>query len=98
MTPTAETGSAADPADILPGAGKTGALIIPSHDTGHAKYEWDKNDPEDVAEARRIFNEKKKQGYSFYRVDPKGGGKGEVIKEFDPNAGQIIAVPAFTGG
>lgn len=87
-----------DEADVLPGAGKTGALIIPSRDTGHAKYEWDKNDPKDVADARAIFNEKKKQGYSFYRVDPKTGDKGEVIREFDPNAGQIFAVAPFAGG
>lgn len=85
-------------ADLLPSAGKTGALIVPSWDTGHAKYEWDKDDPADVEEARKIFNEKKKLGYSAYRVDPKSGDKGEILKEFDPNAGQIIMVPAFKGG
>ena len=26
------------------------------------------------------------------------GDKGQVIKEFDPHAGSIIAVPAFSGG
>lgn len=91
MTPT-------DTADILPGEGKTGVFIVPSYDTGHAKYEWDKNDPKDIAEARKIFDDKKKQGYSFFRVDPKNGDKGEQIKEFDPGAGKIIAVPAFAGG
>lgn len=93
LTPVTE-----DTADTLPRAGKTGALIVPSHDTGHAKYEWDKNDAADVSEARRIFDEKKKQGYSAYRVDPKSGNKGEVIREFDPEAGQVIMVPPFAGG
>lgn len=78
--------------------GKTGCLVVPSFDTGHAKYEWDKDDPDDVAEAKRIFEEKKKQGYSFFRVDPKIGDKGEKIATFDPKAEKIIAVPAFAGG
>lgn len=87
-----------DPADIHPRAGKTGVLIIPSHDTGHAKYEWDVGSTTDTAEARAHFNAMRKKGYTAYRVDPKSGDKGEIIKEFDPSAGQIIMIPAFAGG
>lgn len=85
-------------ADAVASAGKTGCLIVPSHDTGHATYEWDKADPADVAEARKIFAEKKKLGYVAYRVDPKSGDKGAVIKDFDPEAGKVVLLPPFAGG
>jgi hypothetical protein len=86
-----------DPADVLPGVGKTGALIVPDA-TGHAKYEWDKEDPADVEEMRKIFNQKKALGFSAYRIDPKTGDKGSIIKEFDPTAERVILVPPMAGG
>ena len=85
-------------ADAIATEGKTGCLIVPSFDTGHATHQWDKDDPEDVAEARKTFNKLKGLGYSFFRVDPKSGDKGQQIKDFDPAAGKIIATPAFAGG
>lgn len=87
-----------DDADVTPDAGKTGCLVVPSFDTGHAKYSWDKHDKDDVAKAEKTFNDKLKLGYAAFRVDPKTGDKGEKIKKFDPNAEQIILVPAFAGG
>lgn len=85
-------------ADAVASDGKTGCLIVPKYDEGHAKCEWDKDDPDDVKAARESFEHYKKLGYAFFRVDPKTGDKGEKIAAFDPNAGKIIAVPAFAGG
>ena len=96
MTPTAT-----DDVDLLPPAGKTGALIIPKFDQGHAKLAWDKNDPKDVEIAREEFKKAKASGYAAYRVDPKdpkGNTKGEILTEFDPNAEQIIMLPQLKGG
>lgn len=73
-------------------------LIIPSYNEGHAEYRWNKNDPKDVEQAREAFIKQKAKGYLAYRVDPKTGDKGEVIKEFDPSAEKIIMVPPIAGG
>lgn len=73
-------------------------MIVPSWDEGHAEIRWKKNDPKDIEIARTTFVEKKAKGYMAYRVDPKTGDKGEVLKEFDPNAEQIILLPPFAGG
>lgn len=76
----------------------TGTLIIPQWDTGHAEFKWDKNDAKDIDLARETFVKYKAKGYMAYRVDPKSGGKGEVLKEFDPKAEQIIMTPPLAGG
>ena len=85
-------------ADVLPSAGKTGVLIVPKYDEGHAKFEWDSENETDVREAREQFDRLKKLGYSFFLVDPKTGEQGKKVSDFDPKAGKIIAVPAFQGG
>lgn len=87
-----------DPAGVRPSAGKTGVLVVPSWDTGHAKFEWDQADKADVEAARKHFVELKAKGYLCYRVDPKTGDKGAVVKEFDPGAEKLIMVPPFAGG
>lgn len=87
-----------EPVDVSPGVGKSGVLIIPTYDQGHATFKWDKKDPKDVEIARDAFIKNKARGYSAYRVDPKTGDKGEIIKEFDPNAEQIIMLPPLAGG
>lgn len=85
-------------ADVLPAEGKTGVLLIPKFDEGHAKIEWDSKDPKDVEAARDMFIKQKAKGYAAYRVDPKNGDKGEKITEFDPKAEKIIMIPAIAGG
>ena len=85
-------------ADVLPSEGKTGCLLVPAWDTGHSKIEWDKKDKNDLDATRKYFLELKAKGYTFYRVDPKSGDKGAVIKEFDELAEKIIAVAPMAGG
>lgn len=85
-------------ADVLPAEGKTGVLLIPSWNEGHAKIEWDAKDPNDVEAARDMFVKNKAKGYAAYRVDPKSGDKGEKITEFDPKAEKIIMIPQIAGG
>jgi hypothetical protein len=75
-----------------------GVMIVPKWDEGHAEFKWKKGDPKDVEDARKYFLEKKAEGYLAYRVDPKSGDKGEVMKEFDPNAGHVFLIPPMKGG
>lgn len=84
--------------DIAPAVGKTGLIIVPSWDEGHAEFNWSRDDEKDVEAARVYFTRMKALGYAAYRADPKTGGKGEVLKEFDPKAEKIIMVPPFAGG
>ena len=47
--------------------------------------------------ARAAFNAMKGKGYAAYRSD--GGERGdEIIRRFDPEAGEIVMVPPLQGG
>jgi len=66
--------------------------------SGDLKVIWDKNNPDEVAAARAQFIElTTKKRFLAYKVLDKAGEKGEVIKEFDPNAERIILAPQMVG-
>lgn len=65
--------------------------------TGDSKTIWNPDSPDEVAAAEVQFNTLKKKGYLAYSVEA-DGGKGRVIKEFDPKAGKIILSPPMAGG
>lgn len=81
-----------------PSSGKSGVLIIPKWDEGDVRCEWDKKRKDEVEAARKQFVELKAKGYKAYRVDPKNGETGAVIKEFDEQIEKIVMVPPFAGG
>jgi hypothetical protein len=65
--------------------------------TGHKTVKWDRNEPDEVASARKDFEEFKKKGYSAFRtVD--GDRRGERMETFDPNAEGLIMVAPLRGG
>jgi hypothetical protein len=64
---------------------------------GDIKTVWDPDKKTEVAEARLTFERMKRRGYLAYEVK-KRGEKGEVIHEFDPDAGKIILAPPMAGG
>lgn len=67
--------------------------------SGDLKIIWDKNNADEVAAARAQFKElTEKKRFLAYKVLDKAGEKGEVIKEFDPNAERIILAPQMVGG
>lgn len=72
-------------------------LAIMDH-TGDTKIIWDKNQPDEVDNARETFNRLKKKGYLAFKVEGKDGTKGEVVREFDPNAERMILSPPVVGG
>lgn len=77
---------------------KTGEMAVMGRE-GDTKHAWDKNNPADVALARRTFNSFKQKGYAAFRVqDGSTEKKGEQIDEFDPEAERIIFSPPLRGG
>ena len=65
--------------------------------TGDSKTIWDPNNADEVAQARKTFNDLKAKGYSAYKVRD-DGKKAEIMVSFDPQAGKLILSPAMAGG
>lgn len=72
-------------------------MSIMDPDEGDVKVKWDPGDDDQVEVARTTFNKLKKKGMLIYRLG-KTGRKGEVLREFDPEAKRIIATPRQIGG
>jgi hypothetical protein len=70
------------------------AVMGPEGDT---KLIWDSDNEDEVANARRTFDDLRCKNYTAYSVK-KSGKKGKVITEFDPDAEKIILVPHVIGG
>ncbi len=64
---------------------------------GDLKIEWDQDRPDEVAHARKCFDEAQKKGMLIYKMT-RGGSKGDVLTAFDPTAERIIATPRYVGG
>lgn len=65
--------------------------------TGDTRHTWDRNNAEEVAEMRALFDRMKAKGMVAYSVK-RSGEKDKTIKQFDPNAEKIIFAPATVGG
>ena len=66
---------------------------------GDLKKMWDRNNPDEVEDARRSFNHLVKEKHHMaYRVIDEDGKKGEMMREFDPDAGRMIITPPYRGG
>lgn len=65
--------------------------------SGDTKVEWDPNKTEETEAARDTFKKLMDKGYYAYRVTA-AGGRGEMIKNFDPHAQKIIMAPRMAGG
>lgn len=64
---------------------------------GDYKVVWDPEDADEVATAKKAFDDLRKKGHNAYEVGRKGK-QGDLIREFDPEAGQIILAPPMQGG
>ena len=63
---------------------------------GHVSIRWKKAVPEDVEQACQMFADLVKAGYAAFAS--KRGKKDVQIKEFDPEATEIVMVPPIAGG
>lgn len=75
---------------------ETGRLEIMDR-TGDTKVFWDRNNSVEVAAAKAQFDLLSGKGYAAFKLNS-DGLKGELIREFDPNAERIQLVPAKAGG
>lgn len=74
------------------------SLHIPD-ETGDTRIMWDPRDRDEVSAAKAAFDAAKKKGMIAYSVDANGeANTGEVIREFDPQAGKIIMARQTAGG
>ncbi len=64
---------------------------------GDTKLVWDSENEDEVANARRTFDDLKKKSYAAFAVGAKGK-QGERIQAFDPTAESLIMVPPIAGG
>jgi hypothetical protein len=71
--------------------------------SGDTRVEWDPEVPAEVEAARAHFDTMTRppsrggKGYLAYTPSD-GDGRGEQIREFDPEAGEIVLVQAPVGG
>jgi len=66
--------------------------------SGDQRVMWDAGNPDEVAAARRTFDDLTGKGYLAYRAEGKKGHQGTQIREFDPAAERIILVKPSAGG
>jgi hypothetical protein len=78
-------------------AGKTG-IMHQLCAKGDIPIMWNKDDADEVAVARRAFDDARKAGFIVYRAEGKDGSRGEVITRFDPKAERLIMVKQHKGG
>jgi hypothetical protein len=65
--------------------------------SGDSRFMWSKDNPDEVKAAKKTFERLKEKGYLAYKVLA-SGARGEVIREFDPDAQSIIMAPQLVGG
>lgn len=81
--------------EIPPGHGM---LHTATRQDGDVRKMWDQNNPDEVADARRSFDELTGKGYSAFVAEGKAGDKGKRLRSFDPAAERIILVKQNVGG
>jgi hypothetical protein len=65
---------------------------------GDTRIIWNPRDPDEVAAAKRQFDDLVgEKRFLAFNVTA-GGGKGTQITEFDPNAEKLIIAPPMGGG
>jgi hypothetical protein len=67
---------------------------------GDTKLIWDAENEDEVEAAEALFNELIGKGFAAFEVsdEDEKGGKGKLIKKFDPKAARIILSPRIAGG
>lgn len=65
--------------------------------TGDTRIEWDPSKPDEVEMARKAFQAAKDKKYLIYKTAA-DGGRGELLREFDPSAERIVCTAQIVGG
>lgn len=74
-------------------------MILPNT-KGDLRIMWDSRNDDEVAAARKQFDELMGKGYAAFRAEGKDGHRGKQIKagEFDPKHERIILIRQLQGG
>lgn len=64
--------------------------------TGDSEFKWGNPNSPEAARARAEFDQLLGKGSALFRTG--ADGRGEQIREFDPNASEIIAVAPIVAG
>ncbi len=77
--------------------GKTG-IMHKLGTEGDVPIMWDRENDFEVEIARKAFDEARHNGFIVYRAEGTDGHRGEVVREFDPDAERLIMVAPHQGG
>jgi hypothetical protein len=82
---------------LPPKARRELSVLSPEGDT---KLVWDADNEDEVKAAETTFNSLIAKGFQAFEVsdDEEKGGKGKLIKKFNPEAERIILSPRIGGG
>jgi hypothetical protein len=83
---------------VPPGHGVISKL---TSDDGDFRIPWDPANPDQVENARQAFNDLRASGYAIYQVGERRRGREPertLVRQFDPAAGQLVAVRPNRGG
>ncbi len=80
--------------EVLPGHG----LMSTLDRSGDHRIMWDRGNEDEVAAARRSFDDLLAKGYLAYEPTGKRGEQGSQVRRFDPEAERIILVKPLQGG
>ncbi len=64
---------------------------------GDVNLSWNSENETEVTAAKKIFDEKIKEGWAAF-AEKRLGGKGDRIRTFDPDVERIVLVPPIAGG
>jgi hypothetical protein len=78
-------------------AAHSGLMRVLDQSGDDDKITWDSRYAEEVAAAKKQFDALKKKGYLAFKVK-KDGKPGEMLKEFEPLANEIVMTPPVRGG
>lgn len=67
------------------------------NESGDTRLSWDEDNRDEVANAKRTFEDMTGKGYMAYKMN-KSGEKGEQIRTFDPSVEKIVLSPQMKGG
>lgn len=65
--------------------------------TGDTRVEWNPNNAAEVEIARKSFDQAKKKKMLIYKTRA-DGSRGELLRNFDPQAERIVCTPQTVGG
>jgi hypothetical protein len=80
--------------ELPPGCG---LLAVMDH-TGDTRIIWNRDNADEVANARRTFDDLRAKGFDVFSVRGKEGEKAELMATFNPDAERLIASPRMQGG